>query len=184
MTTGGAWLYRCCGCALGKPFEAFRMSAARTASRAGCLCWFEEAGKLPISFYAPKNTGARKVRHRGRMSQLPCRKHQHHVLGRRHLLYGHRAADDRPMAPTYRWTWVKCGTANFRSTRSAQPSMWHTKLRQHQGLRRQAYVLSTHAHHNPYREWIAPKSASICYGAAAGNPMLAADGACGRVFRM
>ena len=177
----GAWLGRCCGCALGKPFEAFPYVCGKDGEPGWLFVkrWFEEAGKWPISFYAPKNTGAREKYG----IEVGC----HNCLAEN---ISTMCSDDDIRYMVIALLMTERYGADFGPLDVGE--MWHSKLSLHQvctaeyvayknyanvkGCDDKAYVLEyTHTHHNPYREWIGAEIRIDGYGyAAAGNPMLAA----------
>ncbi|HHW24386.1 MAG TPA: ADP-ribosylglycohydrolase family protein [Bacillota bacterium] len=178
----GAWLGRCAGCALGKPFETYPYMSGKDGEPGWVFVkrWFEEAGKWPISFYAPKISGARQKYGIG-VGCPECLAENINTM----------CSDDdiRYMAIALLVT-ERYG-ADFGPLDVGE--MWHSRLTQNQvctaeyvAYKNYAFIKETGAspedmveyvrtHHNPYREWIGAEIRIDGYAyAAAGDPMLAA----------
>ncbi len=177
----GAWLGRCCGCALGKPFEHYPYVCGKDGEPGWVYVkrWFEEAGKWPISFYAPKNTGARQKYG----IEVGC----HNCLAEN---INTMCSDDDIRYMVIALLMTEHHGADF--TPFDVGEMWHTRLTLNQvctaeyvAYKNYAWIKGdddpvykleyTRNYRNPYREWIGAEIRIDGYAyAAAGNPMLAA----------
>lgn len=178
----GAWLGRCAGCALGKPFEAWPYVCGKDGEPGWIFVkrWFEEAGKWPISFYAPKHTGARQKYG----IEVGC----HNCLAEN---IDTMCSDDDIRYMVIALLMTERYGADFGPLDVGE--MWHNRLTQNQvctaeyvAYKNYSYIKETGAgpdamieytrnHHNPYREWIGAEIRIDGYAyAAAGNPVLAA----------
>ena len=177
----GAWLGRCCGCALGKPFEAYPYVCGKDDEAGWTFVkrWFEEAGKWPISFYAPHSSPAKEKLgidigcpqcHAEKIDTM-CSDDDIRYMVIALLMTEHYGADFGPLDVG---------------------EMWHNKLALNQVCTAEYVAYKNFAnikylddnaakldysrkYRNPYREWIGAEIRIDGYAyAAAGNPLLAA----------
>jgi ADP-ribosylglycohydrolase len=177
----GAWLGRSCGCALGKPFEAYPYVCGKDSEDGWKFVkrWFEEAGKWPISFYAPKNSGAKEKFG----IDVIC----HNCLAEK---IDTMCSDDDIRYMVIALLMTERFGADFKPLDVGE--LWHSKLPLYQVCTAEYVAYKNYAniryldddaakldytrkYHNPYREWIGAEIRIDGYAyAAAGNPLLAA----------
>jgi ADP-ribosylglycohydrolase len=188
----GAWLGRCCGCALGKPLEMAPFTTGEGGKPGWRFVheWFDATGDFPIRGYTPGPSGA--TRDKG----LP-------VLGNRDSLRGNirfMESDDDLRFAVLALTLLERKGLEWTSRDIGE--LWHEELAYGQVYTAEKraylnYALATfeawgdHAadsawwaerlgkvrmHRNPCREWIGAQIRVDAYAyAVAGNPDLAAE---------
>jgi ADP-ribosylglycohydrolase len=181
----GAWLGRCCGCALGKPVETFMDARNGLTSRERIRTYLEAAGAYPLDNYIPGQSPAQE-----RTGALVCPASQREniafmetdddirytVLGQK-VLRQHGASFDTVHVMR---AWL--GELPYSSVCTAETQAYRNYVLRYQFLHSRlvsppdvdwTWVAT---HQNPYREWIGAQIRADSWGyAAPGNPGLAAE---------
>ena len=178
----GAWLGRCCGCALGKPVECFMGPHNGLSSRARIRTYLEAAGAYPLADYVPGSSPAQE-----RTGGVHCPASQREkiafmesdddirytVIGQKVLLeHGSDFTTGDVMD-----AWIN--ELPYRSVCTAETQAFRNyvmRYHQHGGKRTDVDWSWVATHQNPYREWIGAQIRADSWGyAAPGNPGLAAE---------
>lgn len=180
----GAWLGRCCGCALGKPVESF-MEARNGLSSKDRLKTFLEAiapGEYPLNNYIPLVSPAQEQTGRAGC-HASCRENiafmetdddiRYTVLGQ--IVLGDKGASftTRDVMRTWndRLTYGQVCTAETQAYRN-----YILRYHVRGGREEEADWTWVATHQNPYREWIGAQIRADAWGyAAPGAPELAAE---------
>jgi ADP-ribosylglycohydrolase len=180
----GAWLGRCCGCALGKPVEMFMGAANGLSSRERIKVYLEAIapGEYPLRDYFPLHSPA-EARTGSLLYPASTRENiafmesdddiNYTVIGQRVLItHGLEFITLDVMK-----TWVEL--LRYSSICTAETQAYRNYLlRYNVRWGREAEVDWTWVatHQNPYREWIGAQIRADSWGyAAPGNPELAAE---------
>ena len=180
----GAWLGRCCGCALGKPVETFMGAHNGLTSRQRLRTYLQAAGAYPLDNYVPGKSPAQE-----QTGALQCPASQREniafmetdddirytVLGQK-ILRQHGASFDT--AHVMR-AWLD--QLPYSSVCTAETQAYRNYVARYQ-LHLGPVVLTgvdwtwVATHQNPYREWIGAQIRADSWGyAASGDPKLAAE---------
>ncbi len=177
----GAWLGRCCACALGKPFEAYPYVCGKDGEGGWTWVkrWFEEAGQWPISYYAPRSSPAKEkhgldiICHNCTAEKIDtmCSDDDIRYMVTALLMLERHGADFDPF--NVGDMWHDKLTLNQVCTAENIAYINYANIKAFEDYRTQLdYV---RCHRNPYREWIGAEIRIDGYAyAAAGNPWLAA----------
>ena len=177
----GAWLGRCCGCALGKPIECFMAPHIGLTSRERIRLYLEAAGAYPLSGYIPGSSPAQDKT--GRVQHPASQREniafmetdddiRYTVLGQKILLEHGAAFDSKDIMKM----WYDELPYRLVCTAETQAYRNHAMRYQlHHGEPGSVDWLWVASHQNPYREWIGAQVRADSWGyAAPGNPELAA----------
>ncbi len=180
----GAWLGRCCGCALGKPVECFMGPHHGLSSRARIRIYLEAVQAYPLTDYIPGTSPAQE-----KTGKIDCPLSQREniafmesdddirytVLGQK-ILRQHGAAFN---STSVMQAWL--ADLPYREVCTAETQAYRNfviRYPRHLDSASDAKVdwawIATHQ--NPYREWIGAQIRADAWGyAAPGNPELAAE---------
>ncbi len=180
----GAWLGRCCGCALGKPVETFMSTHKGLTSRQRIRTYLEVASAYPLDNYVPGRSPAEE---QTGMLQCPASQREniafmetdddirYTVLGQK-ILRQHGASFDT--AHVMR-AWLD--ELPYSCVCTAETQAYRNYVARYQ-IHLGPVVLPNAdwtwvaTHQNPYREWIGAQIRADSWGyAAPGNPELAAE---------
>jgi ADP-ribosylglycohydrolase len=180
----GAWLGRCCGCALGKPIENFMPPHNGLSSKERIKTYLQALapGEYPLANYIPGSSPAEEKTGKP-ICPLSCRENiafmetdddiRYTVLGQRILL------NEGPSFTTLNVMQMWIGTLPYMQVCTAETQAYRNYiLRYHVRHGREEEVDWTWVanHQNPYREWIGAQIRADSWGyAAPGNPELAAE---------
>ena len=179
----GAWLGRCCGCALGKPVELFMSPHNELSSRQRIRTYLEAAGAYPLADYIPGSSPAED-----KTVKVNCpaswRENiafmetdddiRYTVIGQQVLLSRGAAFTTADVMDA----WYHQLPYRYVCTAETQAYRNHIIRYQRHGVWPRAEVDWTWVatHQNPYREWIGAQIRADSWGyAAPGNPALAAE---------
>ncbi len=186
----GAWLGRCAGCALGKPFEMYPYCGGANGRSGASYVkeWYKGTGEWPIKGYAPSHSEAEKV-----SLSVQC-----HDSLRENIRFMETDDDIRYMIIAL----LICEAKGSKFDQWDVGKFWHSYLTYSEvcTAETQAYLNFAHVtshiqggrpdsdekydkairyvreYLNPYREWIGAQIRIDVYAyAAAGNPALAAE---------
>ncbi|MBQ4574396.1 MAG: ADP-ribosylglycohydrolase family protein [Clostridia bacterium] len=188
----GAWFGRCCGCALGKPFERWPYVCGTQDGRSGASYvkqWYEGIGEWPIKGYAPAHS---KAEEKVKDMSVHCPNSQRDYIkfmetddDIRYLVLGLILTEQRG-ADFDAWDlgkhWHTRLTYSEVCTAETQAYLNFAQVTSHTAGERPAdpaelaeKIRYTREYRNPYREWIGAQIRVDSYGfAAAGDPALAA----------
>lgn len=188
----GAWLGRCCGCALGKPFERWPYVCGTQDGRTGASYvkqWYEGIGEWPIKGYAPAHS---KAEEEVKDMTVHCPKSQRDYIkfmetddDIRYLVLGlllteQKGADFDAWDLGKHWhsklTYSEVCTAETQAYLNFAQVTSHTNgAKPNDPAVLAEKIRYTREYRNPYREWIGAQIRVDSYGyAAAGDPALAA----------
>ncbi len=179
----GAWLGRCCGCALGKPVELFMTPHNSLSSRARIRTWLEGAGAYPLTDYFPGSSAAQDKT--GSLCSAASWRENIAFMETdddiRYTVIGQQVLRRHGTAFTtgdVMQAWYDELPYQHVCTAETQAYRNHVMRYQlHCGARRTDVDWTWVAtHQNPYREWIGAQIRADSWGyAAPGNPTLAAE---------
>jgi ADP-ribosylglycohydrolase len=178
----GAWLGRCCGCALGKPVECFMGPANGLSSRERIRVYLEGVEEYPLRDYFPLVSPAQERTGKS-ICPASCREKiafmesdddiRYTVIGQ--LVLRKKGAGFTTHDVMQTWL----GTLTYHQVCTAETQAYRNYLLRYKvrtapdGEADWAWVAT---HQNPYREWIGAQIRADSWGyAAPGDPALAAE---------
>jgi ADP-ribosylglycohydrolase len=180
----GAWLGRCCGCALGKPVELFFHRHNGLSSKDRLKKYLQAVGpaEWPLNDYIPQHSPAEEQT--GNAICLPsCRENikfmetdddiRYTILGQKVLLEHGRNFTSRDVMKSWlnNLPYGMVFTAETQAYRN-----YVTRYFNHFWFEHDVDWTWVATHQNPYREWIGAQIRADSWGyAAPGNPELAAE---------
>jgi ADP-ribosylglycohydrolase len=179
----GAWLGRCCGCALGKPVECFMGPHNGLSSRARIRTYLEAAGAYPLADYIPGSSPAEDKT--GKVNYAASQREniafmetdddiRYTVIGQR-VMQKHGSTFTTGDVMEAWYADLPYGLVCTAETQAYRNHVLRYQL--HQAPRpTDIDWLWVATHQNPYREWIGAQIRADSWGyAAPGNPELAAE---------
>jgi ADP-ribosylglycohydrolase len=180
----GAWLGRCCGCALGKPVEGFMGDHNGLTSRERIKAYLQAIApaEYPLNNYFPLNSPAQE-RTGSVGCPLSCREKiafmesdddiRYTVIGQRVLL--EKSASFTTLDVMRTWMrWLPYGHLCTAETQAYRNYILRYYVRM--GVEEEVDWTWVATFQNPYREWIGAQIRADSWGyAAPGNPELAAE---------
>ena len=180
----GAWLGRCCGCALGKPVECFMGPHNGLSSRARISTYLEAVGAYPLADYIPGSSPAQD-----KTGEVNCPQSQREkiafmesdddirytVIGQKVLRHDGAGFDSAHVMKAW------FDELPYRSVCTAETQAYRNHAMRYQLHAGRVIIpgvdwLWVATHQNPYREWIGAQIRADSWGyAAPGNPELAAE---------
>jgi len=180
----GAWLGRCCGCALGKPVEGFMNASNGLSSKDRIKTYLQgiAPGEYPLNDYF-RVASPQQERTGSAICKPSCREHiafmesdddiRYTVLGQRVLLG--KGAQFTTLDVMRTWiTMLAYGQVCTAETQAYRNYVLRYHVRH--GIEAEADWTWVATHQNPYREWIGAQIRADSWGyAAPGNTGLAAE---------
>ncbi len=179
----GAWLGRCCGCALGKPLEAFMGPHQGLTSRQRIRTYLQAAGAYPLTDYIPGSSPAQE-----QTGPVSCPDSQREKIAFmetdddiRYTVLGQKVLNAHGAAFTSAHVmraWID--DLPYRLLCTAETQAYRNYVMRYQ-LHQGGTVVEVDwawvaTYQNPYREWIGAQIRADSWGyAAPGNPELAAE---------
>jgi ADP-ribosylglycohydrolase len=180
----GAWLGRCCGCALGKPVEGFMGGNGNLSSKEQIKTYLQGIApkEYPLNNYFPLTSPAED--RTGKVwCPASCRENiafmesdddiRYTVIGQRVLLEKGAAFTTLDVMRTW-MRWLPYGHMCTAETQAYRNYILRYYVRL--GMEEEVDWTWVATHQNPYREWIGAQIRADSWGyAAPGNPELAAE---------
>ncbi|KAA0217474.1 MAG: ADP-ribosylglycohydrolase family protein [Leptolyngbya sp. PLA3] len=185
----GAWLARCAGCALGKPFEVFMHPHNGLSSRKRIAMYLKAVGEreYPIRAYAPPRSPAEQTTGpvccpRSTRSRIECLETDDDI---RYTLLGTRLLEEHGLGFTS-WHVARAWMSSlpYMSVCTAETQAFRNLVERYDFHLGSDWARAeqdvdwrwVRTRQNPYREWVGAAIRADAYGyACPGNPTLAAE---------